>query len=199
MAEWVYDNLGKEIVLAGSDYAGGHDVIAEFKGPYLKKGGKVLKEIFPPLGTNDFSAYLTDIKAINPPVTYDFMPGTDAMRFIQPIWRIRTDEDHAADRLHHHRFAELNRRSARPTVGVISAGTYIPTRSTILKARSSSPTIRRSSMRCRTCSPTTAYVGGRAVGEALKLTNGDTAKTSSPRRWSRSNSTRRAGRSASIR
>src|SRR5271170_1808061 len=83
MANYVYDNLGKEVVTTASDYAGGHDVIAQFKGPYVKKGGKVLKEIFPPLGTTDFSAYLTDIKSLNPPVTYDFMPGADAARFIQ--------------------------------------------------------------------------------------------------------------------
>src|SRR3569833_2308980 len=83
MAEYVYDNLGNEIVTTASDYAGGRDVIAQFKGPYLAKGGKVLKEIWPPLGNTDFSAYLTDIKSINPPVTYDFMPGADAVRFIQ--------------------------------------------------------------------------------------------------------------------
>src|SRR5262252_1942210 len=83
MAGYVYDNLGKEIVTTASDYAGGRDVIAQFKGPYVAKGGKVLKEIWPPLGTTDFSPYLIDIKSINPPVTYDFMPGADAIRFIQ--------------------------------------------------------------------------------------------------------------------
>jgi len=45
-------------------------VIAQFKGPYLQRGGKILKEIWPPLGTTDFSAYLTDIKSITA-VTYD--------------------------------------------------------------------------------------------------------------------------------
>ena len=83
MAGWVYDNLGKEVVTTASDYAGGRDVIAQFKGPYVAKGGKVLKEIWPPLGTTDFSPYLIDIKSISPPVTYDFMPGADAIRFIQ--------------------------------------------------------------------------------------------------------------------
>ena len=83
MAEWVYDNLAKEIVLTGSDYAGGRDVIAEFRVPFVKKGGKVIKEIYPPLGTTDFSPYLTDIRSINPPATYDFMPGADAVRFMQ--------------------------------------------------------------------------------------------------------------------
>jgi branched-chain amino acid transport system substrate-binding protein len=83
MAEWVYANLAKEIVLTGSDYAGGRDVIAEFRAPFVKKGGKVIKEIYPPLGTTDFSAYLTDIRSISPPATYNFMPGTDAVRFMQ--------------------------------------------------------------------------------------------------------------------
>src|SRR5271170_8060647 len=83
MAHYAYDNLGKEIVTTASDYAGGRDVIAQFRGPYVARGGTVLKENWPPLGTTDFSAYLTDIKSINPPVTYDFMPGADAARFIQ--------------------------------------------------------------------------------------------------------------------
>ena len=83
MANYVYDNLGKEIVTTASDYAGGRDVMAQFKRPYLARGGTVLKEIWPPLNTTDYSPYLTDIKSINPPVTYDFMPGADAVRFIQ--------------------------------------------------------------------------------------------------------------------
>jgi branched-chain amino acid transport system substrate-binding protein len=83
MAGWVFENLAKEVVTTASDYAGGRDVIAQFKGPFLKRGGKVIKEIFPPLGTTDFSAYLTDIKSISPPATYNFMPGTDALRFMQ--------------------------------------------------------------------------------------------------------------------
>ena len=64
----------------------------------------MLKEIFPPSGTTDFSAYLTDIKSLNPPVTYDFMPGTDAVRFIQQYGEYRIDAEDAADRLHRHRF-----------------------------------------------------------------------------------------------
>src|ERR1700729_386260 len=83
MANYVYDNLGKQIVTTASDYAGGRDVMAQFKRPYLARGGKVLKEMWPPLNTSDYSAYLTDIKSINPPVTYDFMPGADAVRFVQ--------------------------------------------------------------------------------------------------------------------
>jgi branched-chain amino acid transport system substrate-binding protein len=83
MGGWVYDNLGKEAVLLGTDFAAGHDTVAEFKAAYTAKGGKVLKEIYPPFGTNDFSVYLTDIRAINPPVTYNWFGGTDAIRYVE--------------------------------------------------------------------------------------------------------------------
>src|SRR5689334_24702640 len=35
MADYVFDHLGKEVVTTASDYAGGRDVIAEFKGPFV--------------------------------------------------------------------------------------------------------------------------------------------------------------------
>src|SRR5438067_4582557 len=36
MAEWIFDNLAKEIVLTASDFAGGRDVIRQFKTAYEK-------------------------------------------------------------------------------------------------------------------------------------------------------------------
>ncbi len=83
MGEWYYDNVAKEAVLSGSDFAGGRDTLNEFKVGFTKKGGKVIKEIYPPLGTGDFSAYLADIRSINPPGTYHFYAGTDAVRFVK--------------------------------------------------------------------------------------------------------------------
>ncbi len=84
MGEWYYDNIAKEAVLTASDFAGGRDVLHEFKLGFVgAKGGKVIKEIYPPLGTNDFSAYLADVRSINPPGTFHFYAGTDAVRFVK--------------------------------------------------------------------------------------------------------------------
>jgi branched-chain amino acid transport system substrate-binding protein len=83
MANWAYANLAKEMVTSAADYAAGRDVLAQFRTPFEKGGGKILTEIFPPLGTTDFSPYLTNIKALRPPATYNFYPGTDALRFMQ--------------------------------------------------------------------------------------------------------------------
>jgi hypothetical protein len=55
MGEWFYDNVAKEVVLSASDFAGGRGSLTEFKLGFLPKGGKIIQEIYPPLGNNDFS------------------------------------------------------------------------------------------------------------------------------------------------
>ena len=174
IAEWTYDNLGKEIVLAGADYAGGHDVIAEFKGAYLKKGGKVLKEIFPPLGTNDFSPYLTDIKALNPPVTYDFLPGTDGMRFIRQYGEfglMKTMPLTSFTAIDSLTYSTLGKAA----VGVISSVTYTDTIDNP-ESKKFVADYRAKFKAAPDLFSDYGFVGGRVIGEALKLTNGDTDK-----------------------
>ena len=83
MGEWVYDNVTKEIVLSASDFAGGRGSLKEFKAGFTGRGGKIIKEIYPPLGNNDFSPYLADIRNIDPPATFSFYAGTDAVRFVK--------------------------------------------------------------------------------------------------------------------
>jgi branched-chain amino acid transport system substrate-binding protein len=173
MAGWVYDNLGKEIVTTASDYAGGRDVIAQFKGPYLGKGGKVLKEIWPPLGTTDFSPYLIDIKSINPPVTYDFMPGADAVRFIQQYHEFGLKEKMPLTG-----FTIIDSlilgALGKAALGVISATVYTDT--------VDNPESRKfvAEYQAKHKVPPDlfsdyGYVAARAVHEALQMTDGDTS------------------------
>jgi branched-chain amino acid transport system substrate-binding protein len=83
-AEWIYDNLGKEMVVISEDYAGGRDVATEIMKPYRAKGGKIVKEIYVPTSVTDYSPYLTEVAAINAPVVYDFSTGgAHAIRFVQ--------------------------------------------------------------------------------------------------------------------
>lgn len=81
--EWFADTGVKEVVTTASDFAGGRSTIVEFKNGFVKKGGKIVKEIYPPLGNNDFSPYLADIRSMGVPATYSFYAGTDAVRFVK--------------------------------------------------------------------------------------------------------------------
>jgi branched-chain amino acid transport system substrate-binding protein len=83
IGKWVFDNVAKEIVLLTTDINSGHDVLTSFKSTFVALGGKVLNEISVPLGANDYSPYLTQIRSIKPPATYSFFGGTDAVRFVK--------------------------------------------------------------------------------------------------------------------
>lgn len=83
-AEWIYAELGKEMVVISEDYAGGHDVASEIMAPYIAKGGKITKEVYVPLTVTDYSPYLTVIRSLDPKVVYDFSTGgAHAIRFVQ--------------------------------------------------------------------------------------------------------------------
>lgn len=174
MADYVYDNLGKEVVTCSSDYAGGRDVAAEFVGPFVKRGGKVLKQIWPPLGTQDFSAYLTDIKAINPPVTYDFMPGADAVRFIQQY-----SEFGLKEKMPLTGFTIIDSQTlsalGKAAIGVISAVTYTDTLD-IPEAKKFSADYQAKYKAAPDLFADYGYVGAKALAEALTATGGDTNK-----------------------
>jgi len=171
MAGFVYDHLGKEIVTTASDYAGGRDVVAQFRGPYVAKGGKVLKEIWPPLGTTDFSPYLTDIKSINPPVTYDFMPGADAVRFIQQY-----SEFGLKEKMPLTGFTIIDSQTVsalgKSALGIISALTYTDTVDNP-ESREFAANFRARYKYAPDLFADYGYVAARFLGEALKATGGD--------------------------
>jgi branched-chain amino acid transport system substrate-binding protein len=125
-ANWLYNGGTKEILVAASDYAGGRDVIDTFKKGFTKKGGRIIKEIYPPLGTNDFSAYLTEMSSINPPAIYAFFSGSDCIRFIKQYeeyglkGKIRlTGYGSLTD-------GESLKAVGKAAVGIIAANMYVP-------------------------------------------------------------------------
>jgi branched-chain amino acid transport system substrate-binding protein len=121
MADWVASNVSKDAVLAAADFAAGHDVMRTFKEGFVRKGGKILKEFYPPLGTGDYSPYLTDILSIAPPVVYAFFTGTDAVRFVQQFVQLGLS---AKTRLTG--FAPLTDGSTLPAQGDAALGVVTP-------------------------------------------------------------------------
>lgn len=127
MAGWYIDHVGKNTVLAAADFAAGHDVMSNFKSAFLPKGGKVLKEVYPPLGTTDYSAYITDIESLDPPGVYGFFTGTDAVRFVQQYAQLGLKK-----KIRLTGFSSLIDGTTMPAqgdaaLGVITSQTYIDT------------------------------------------------------------------------
>lgn len=84
MGKWMIKNTPyRKVVVAGSDYAAGHDSTDAFTAAFEEAGGKVIKGVFPKLGTMDFSSFLPAMDAKGVEAIYAFFAGTDAVRFVQ--------------------------------------------------------------------------------------------------------------------
>ncbi|MSQ71264.1 MAG: ABC transporter substrate-binding protein [Betaproteobacteria bacterium] len=173
IADYVYDNVAKEVLLTGTDFAGGRDVLAEFKAVFTKRGGKIIKEIYPPLGTNDFSAYLTDIRSINPPATYSFYGGTDAVRFVKQY-----DEFGLKGKIPITGFSSLFDNDTLPgqgrsALGGLSPNIYADTLDTP-ENKKFVAAHRAKHKDYPSLYTDYGYVAARVIADAVKATNGDT-------------------------
>lgn len=67
----------------GADYVAGHQLLEPLLKNFESLGGKVVKTLWHPLGTADFSPYLTELKSVSNQVqaVSPMMFGADAVRF----------------------------------------------------------------------------------------------------------------------
>ena len=71
--EWACQNGIKKVVAIAADYAFGYEVVGGFQQTFEACGGKIVQKMWPPIGTSDFSPYISSIK-----------PDADAV-FILPV------------------------------------------------------------------------------------------------------------------
>ncbi|WP_409991442.1 ABC transporter substrate-binding protein [Paranoxybacillus vitaminiphilus] len=81
-AKYLANNVGKTAVVLAPDYPAGKEVLRAFKDAFEAAGGKVVKELYPKLNTNDFAPYLQQASAENPDLIYAFFTGSDGIRFV---------------------------------------------------------------------------------------------------------------------
>ena len=82
-AAYIAENVGKSAVAIAPDYPAGLEVLPAFKAAYEEAGGKVVKELLPPLGNTDYATYLTQIQEAEPEVLWAFLAGADAINFVK--------------------------------------------------------------------------------------------------------------------
>jgi len=84
LGKWVVKNTPhRNMVITGSDFSAGHHSVEAFKAGFEEAGGKVIKEVYPKLGTMDFAPFLATIDVKGADAVYAFAAGTDSVRFIQ--------------------------------------------------------------------------------------------------------------------
>jgi branched-chain amino acid transport system substrate-binding protein len=82
---WILQNHPeyKNIVTIGEDYAFGYENVGGFVDTFTTGGGHIIKQLWTPLNTADYSPYLAQIKALHPDAVYVLMVGGDAPRFMK--------------------------------------------------------------------------------------------------------------------
>ncbi len=84
MGKWMIKNTPhRSVVLVAPDFAGGHHNAEAFKAGFEEAGGKVIKEVYPKLGTMDFASYLATMDVKGAEAVYAWFVGTDSVRFVQ--------------------------------------------------------------------------------------------------------------------
>ena len=80
--EYAAKELGyKKAIILSSDFVQGHDVADGFKAGFTAAGGKIVKEIYPPLDTSDYGPFLSQISDAD--VVFGFFAGADAVRLVK--------------------------------------------------------------------------------------------------------------------
>jgi branched-chain amino acid transport system substrate-binding protein len=79
---WAYEQGFRKAVAMGADNPAGYEQVGGMCRTFTKMGGKVVEEIWPKLGTQDFKPFFAQIKP-DADVIMVFFAGGDAARFVQ--------------------------------------------------------------------------------------------------------------------
>jgi branched-chain amino acid transport system substrate-binding protein len=80
---WAYDQGYRAAVTLCNAYAFGYENAGGFAQTFTGKGGKILKQLWAPLGTTDYSPYISQIQASKPDVVFVEMVGADDVHFLE--------------------------------------------------------------------------------------------------------------------
>ncbi|ELZ39102.1 extracellular ligand-binding receptor [Halorubrum saccharovorum DSM 1137] len=93
LAEWVYENVADNVCLAYADYAFGQNSKNFFGEAFEEAGGEIVAEVGAPLGTDDYSTYLSQIESSGADAVFSFFAGSDAVGYVSAFSDYGLDEE----------------------------------------------------------------------------------------------------------
>lgn len=82
--EWAYDQGYRKVLTICADYAFGHEGCGGFVRTFAGvKGGQVVKQLWNPVGTPDFSSYLSQIQSSGADAVFSQQVGADSIRLVK--------------------------------------------------------------------------------------------------------------------
>ena len=169
LGEWAYKQGYRRMVLLASDWAPGHEHIGGVARTFVKSGGQVVQEVYPPVGAPDFAPYLTQIRRDADVVALAIF-GSDAMRVISQYAELGlklpiigkygiTDE-------------AFLQKLGDAAVGIVAAGQWSAALDNPVNRRVRD-TFEAKHKRAMTLTVEQAYVGAQMLAKALETARGD--------------------------
>jgi branched-chain amino acid transport system substrate-binding protein len=84
LGEWLYKKKGyRRMIVIAPNYAMGYEQTGGFARTFKEQGGKIVKTVYPPLGTPDFGPFLSSLDLSSADVIGVVFAGGDAIRFVK--------------------------------------------------------------------------------------------------------------------
>jgi branched-chain amino acid transport system substrate-binding protein len=80
---WAYDQGHRNVATIANSYAFGYENAGGFAQTFSEKGGKIVAQFWAPLGTTDYSPYISRLQAAHPDAVFVEMVGADALHFLE--------------------------------------------------------------------------------------------------------------------
>lgn len=81
--QWAYDQGYRRMVTLCTDYAFGHENCGGFVNTFTDAGGEIVDQLWQPIGTEDFSTYITQIQAADPDAVFVTTVGAASVRVVE--------------------------------------------------------------------------------------------------------------------
>jgi branched-chain amino acid transport system substrate-binding protein len=158
-----------------NDYAFGYESCGGFTNTFTDSGGRILKQLWNPLGTPDFSTYMAQLKDLAPDVVFAEEVGVDAVRFVK-AWNEFGMDSSGIELLGNETLVDQAalRSLGAAADGIVSAGHFAEGRDdpdtrqfvdAYVKKYKQQPSYYAAAM----------YTAARGIAEAVKARNGDLA------------------------
>ena len=81
LGEWAFSQGWRTAVTLCADYTFGYEACGGFVNTFTDRGGRVLKQLWNPLGTPDVGAYLAEVRRVGPDVVFAGQTARDVSQF----------------------------------------------------------------------------------------------------------------------
>lgn len=171
--EWAYQQGYRNVVTIANAYAFGYENVGGFAQTFTEKGGKITKQLWSPLGTTDYTPYLSQIQAAKPDAVFVEMVGADVGHFLEQ-WKSLGLKDKIPLIGNETLTDQSNIRKIDPAaaVGITTFGHYAegrddPATKEFIDAYGKAYNVYPSYMAAA------FYTNGQWISEAIKAVNGD--------------------------